>query len=112
MHRAAVYLNNVSCAHIERGAYEEALDSLRDAVLVMKATVNPNSSNSVTMLDIHTYITKADHRMASLTTEQLLNEDRNAVYVLVHTLPLPRWTSQTMSTSRWKTYERSTWKKT
>jgi hypothetical protein len=71
MYHAAVYLNNVGCLLIERGAYHEALDSVRDAVLVMKATVTAQPSSCST-LDIQGLTTKAAQRMASLTAEEPL----------------------------------------
>jgi hypothetical protein len=74
MYHAAVYLNNVGCVLIERGAYHEALDSVRDAVQVMKAAVTPHSTDCAT-LDVHSLTTKAAQRMASLSAEEpLFNE--------------------------------------
>jgi hypothetical protein len=75
MYHAAVYLNNVGCVLIERGAYHEALDSVRDAVLVMKAAVTPHSSTTCATLDIQSLTTKAAQRMASLTAKEPLFND-------------------------------------
>lgn len=59
----AIYLNNIGCALLEHGAFEAALETLQDAVYIMKNGVCI-SSQSVDNLDLAAMIQRADQHMA------------------------------------------------
>ena len=59
----AFYLNNIGCALLEHGAFEAALETLQDAVYIMKNGVCI-SSPSVENLDLAARIQRADRHMA------------------------------------------------
>jgi hypothetical protein len=73
--RCAVYLNNVGCSLTKRGAFEDAMKTFSDAVLVMKLGVTPfspkqshgNSAPTVDVvpaLELENRMKRADQRMA------------------------------------------------
>lgn len=44
MYKGIVYLNNACCVLLEHGAYHQAMDTIRDAIFIMKASVSSNQN--------------------------------------------------------------------
>jgi len=68
-HRGSVYLNNVGCALLEQGAFEDALKTFRDAVSVMKTVCTsaieaPKFGSSSLMVNLPQLIHQANQRLA------------------------------------------------
>ena len=59
----AINLNNIGCALLEHGAFDAALETLQDAVYIMKNGVC-RSSHSVDNLDLAARIQRANQRIA------------------------------------------------
>jgi hypothetical protein len=74
MYKGVVSLNNIGCVLLEQGAYQQAMDTIRDAIVVMKTIVptrkgeNRNSpvasGHPTTNLNLEGRLNKATQRMA------------------------------------------------
>jgi hypothetical protein len=66
--KGLIYLNNAACLLLENGAYEEAMDTISDAIGVMKNIVNTSHSqikSKYQEIDLDTRLKQAASRMAS-----------------------------------------------
>lgn len=67
MYRGVVYLNNIGCVLLEQGAYQQAMDTMRDAIFVMKTTVchktDKNKNPAVNDVPVDPTDVNLEHRM-------------------------------------------------
>ena len=93
--RCSVYLNNVGCSLMRRGAFEEARETFNDAVLVMKLGVAPftttycrgMSSTPIdavdSTLELGSRIKRADQRMALHQTSKMISNSGLDVFEIL-----------------------------
>jgi len=62
----AVYLNNVGCALLEQGAYENAMDTFRDAVSIIKTICVASTSSTNEVQDPQTKALQQQHIATSM----------------------------------------------
>jgi hypothetical protein len=98
--RCSVYLNNVGCSLMKRGAFDDAMKTFSDAVLVMKLGVTPFTTKyshgirapvvSVdSRLDLGNRIKRADQRMALHQASKLISSSTPDVFEILELADFP-----------------------
>ena len=69
-YKGAVALNNIGIVLLEQGAYRQALDTLKDAVFVMKVIFRPRDNSAPLASNVEVKLKRASERIASPHCEE------------------------------------------
>ena len=98
--RCSVYLNNIGCALMKRGAFEDAMKTFSDAVLVMKVGVTPFTTKYCrgmsapivavdSTLELGNRIKRADQRMALHQASGMISSSSPDVFEILELTDFP-----------------------